>query len=264
MLTLVRRSFGRIAVAWAAAAAVLAGFQLAITAAAASLEQSGDFSRLVEAVPAFVREWIGPALASFAGMSVLSFFEPLVILLVVLFAVYVASEPAADVESGLVDLILARPLPRRTLITRSLVLMTATTAGLVLVLTATSWISLMLLSPPDAVWPQPRIVLLLTANLFAIGWSLGGVSLGAAGSLPRRASVLGLMTVSIIALFLLKILVESSATFESLWWATPFYFFRGTAILTGDAELARDFTVLFVLGAAGVALAYWRYERRDL
>ena len=51
-------------------------------------------------------------------------------MLVVQFAVYLAVEPAGDVESRLVDLLLARPLPRHYLLTRSLVVMTG--AALVL------------------------------------------------------------------------------------------------------------------------------------
>ena len=37
-------------------------------------------------------------------------------------AVYIATEPAHEVESGLVDLVLARAVPRRRLLTRSLLL----------------------------------------------------------------------------------------------------------------------------------------------
>src|SRR5688572_9320240 len=136
MLILLRRSFGRIARIWVSLLAVLVGFQFALMGAAVSLEQAGDFQRLLEAVPAFVRNTIGPALASFAGMAVLAYFEPAIILGLVLFSVYVASEPAGDVESGLVDLMLARPLPRHWLISRSLLLMTGSTGSLVLGLVA--------------------------------------------------------------------------------------------------------------------------------
>lgn len=37
------------------------------------------------------------------------------------FASYVAAKPAGDVELGLVDLVLARPVPRHRLVTRSLI-----------------------------------------------------------------------------------------------------------------------------------------------
>ena len=116
MLTLLARSFGRVSRMWAACALLLAGFQVALTSAALSLQESGDYGRLFDAVPAFVRNWLGPSLSSFAGMTALVFFEPLVILLLVLFAVYIASEPASDVEDGLVDLLLADALDRDQLL----------------------------------------------------------------------------------------------------------------------------------------------------
>ena len=57
-------------------------------------------------------------------MASLGFFEPLIVMLVVQFAIFLATEPAGDVETGLVDLVLARPVPRHWLVTRSLIAMT--------------------------------------------------------------------------------------------------------------------------------------------
>lgn len=264
MMTLVWRSFGRVSTAWMASALVLVVFQVAIIAAAVSLERAGNFTNLVNAVPAFVRDMIYPALASFAGMSVLAYIEPLVVLLLTLFAVYVASEPAGDVESGIVDLVLSRPVPRHWLISRSLLLMTAAVIGFVLVLTATNQISMRLAAPPGAAWPAPRVVPLLAVHLFALAWCFGGLTLGVAASLPRRAPVIGSMTVAILALYLLDVLVESSTRFSSLWWTTPFHYSHGMPILTGTAHTARNLIVLLGLGSIGVTAAYWKFNHRDV
>ena len=264
MLTLVRRSFGRVAVAWVAGALVLAGFQAAIVAAAVSLEESGDFKSLVNAVPAFVREMMYPALASFSGMSALAFFEPLVILLVTLFAIYVASEPAGDVESGIVDLVLARPVPRHWVISRSLVLMAATTGAFGLTLAATNRLALLWMAPAGAAWPTSEVVTLMTVHLCAVGWCFGGLTLGAAGAMPRRTAVLGVMIVATIALYLLEVLVNWSTMFEPFWWVTPFHYFHGTEIITGTSQTARNLIVLGSLGIIGAAAGYWQFNRRDV
>jgi ABC-2 type transport system permease protein len=264
MLTLVRRSFGRIARLFLAAALLLAGFQLALIGAAASLQASGDFERLADAVPAFVRDGLGPALLSFAGMTSLAFFEPLVVLLIVLFAIAVATEPAGDVESGLVDLILARPLPRHWLMTRSLLLMTGVIVGLVGFLGLSMWIGLWLLAPAGVAWPAPSKVLELMAHLAAIAWLFGCVGLAAAATVTRRSSALGIVSLSAVGLYLLNVLVEFSDTFKPIWWMTPFQFFHGSAILYDVARPALDLSVLLGIGVVFAASAYWRFEKRDL
>ncbi len=264
MLTLLARSFGRISRMWVASAVLLAGFQVALTSAALSLQQSGDYGRLFEAVPAFVRNWLGPSLSSFAGMTALVFFEPLVILLLVLFAVYIASEPASDVEDGLVDLILARPIRRHWIVTRSLLVMTMTTLTLVLVLAAANPASVALMAPDGVPGPSGKTVLNLSAHLFALTWCFGGLTLAVAGRLDRRSSVLGVLTIAVIALFLLKVLVEFSSRFEKFRWITPFDYFQGTQILLGKAPVVLDLTVLASIGLAGTVIGYWQFARRDL
>ena len=62
-------------------------------------------------------------------MATLGYFHPLPLMLVVQFAIYLATEPAGEIEFGLVDLILARPLPRHWLVTRSLLMMTIGPVG---------------------------------------------------------------------------------------------------------------------------------------
>jgi ABC-2 type transport system permease protein len=264
VLTLLARSCGRVWRMWIASAVLLAGFQLTLTSTAVSLQESGDYQRLFEAVPAFVRDWIGPSLTSFAGMTALVFFEPLVILLLVLFAVYIASEPAADVEDGLVDLILARPLPRHWILTRSVVVMTGSTLTLVLVLAATNVASVALMAPAGVPGPTGRTVLSLMVHLFALTWCFGGLTLAVAARSKRRTSVLGTLTIAVVGLFLLKVLVEFSTRFDWLRWLTPFDYFQGTQVLLGRDDLAWDVAVLGTIGVAGIALAYWQFHGRDL
>lgn len=249
---------------WAATAVLLVAFQVALTVTAVSLHQSGDYQRLFEAVPAFVRSMIGPALTSFAGMTALVFFEPLVILLLVLFAVYVASEPAGDVEDGLVDLMLARPLPRHWLVTRSLLAMAGTAAALVLVLAAANVASTLLFAPAGEPGSPGGTLLSLMAHLFAVTWCFGGATLAVATRSGRRGTVLGVMTLAAITLFLVKVLGEFSRRFDWLRGLSPFDYFRGPEILLGTAPVARNLTVLAAIGAVGVIVAYWQFQRRDL
>lgn len=263
-LTLAGRSFGRISRLFFSTVAILAGFQVALILSAASVASDGSFEALARAVPAFVQAAIGPALTSFAGMTMLGYFDPVIVLMVVMFCVYVASEPAGDVEAGLVDLLLARPLGRHAIVGRSLVLMVGTLAGLVGGMGLSTWLGLALLAPEDVAWPERRTVIMMMAHLAAISWCLGGIGLAAAAWMSRRAAAVGLVALLAVSLLLLDVLVEFSARFHGLWWVTPFHYFHGAAILQNATDPVRNLTVLGGIGAVAASLAFWQFNRRDL
>ena len=75
---------------------------------------------------------------TFAGAIALGFAHPLVMLSLSCVAIYVASEPAGEVEDGLVDLIVARPVPRFLIVTRSAFVFAAGSAAVVAAMFATS------------------------------------------------------------------------------------------------------------------------------
>ena len=52
---------------------------------------------------------MGPALTSFRGMVLFAYVDPLIVMLIVQFAIYLATEPAGEVESNLVDLAAGAP-----------------------------------------------------------------------------------------------------------------------------------------------------------
>ena len=142
MTPLVLRSLGRVKILSATLAVVLSGLQLAIIAAARSLAETSIFESLLQAVPAVFVQIMGPALTSFSGMVMFAYVDPLIVMLVVVFAIYLASEPAGEVESNLVDLVLARPLPRHVIVTRSFLVMAIGTAFMSGAMQATTWAGL--------------------------------------------------------------------------------------------------------------------------
>lgn len=264
MLTLLARSLHRIAGLLAALVGLLMAFQISLVAVAASFENRDDFAGLAELVPEFVREAFGLALSSFSGMAVIGFFEPLPIMIVVQFAIYVATEPAADIETGLVDLILARSLPRSQLITRSLLLMTLVTIALSATMAAGTWLALSFLAPENVAWPEPRIVLMLTSHLAAVGWCSGAVALAAGARARRRGTAQATIAILAVGLYLVDMLGESWAVMRPAARFSPFHYYHGAAILAGTAEPMLDFFVLGTSGLAAIALAYWQFHRRDL
>src|SRR5262245_25810254 len=157
-LTLIRRTIARAATLFIVIAALLVSFQLTIVAIAATISDGSGFEPFARMVPAMFGNFLGESLMSFAGMTSLGFFEPLILMMVVQFAIYLGTEPAGDVETGLVDLVLARPLARHQLVTRSLIVMSGAAIFLPAAMAATLWIALRWFGPAGVAWPQPHRV----------------------------------------------------------------------------------------------------------
>jgi hypothetical protein len=264
VLTLIRRTLGRVGRILSVLAVLLTLFQVSIVAVAASLQESHGFDRIAGLLPAFIQQGFGPALTSFPGMAGLGFFEPLIVMLVVQFAIYLATEPAGDVESGLVDLILARPLPRHRLVTRSLLVMTGATVTLSMTMVLSLYASLWVLAPQVAAWPTPHVVFLLMAHLTAVAWCFGGAALAAAAWSRRRGLAQSAVAVAAVAFYLMEVVGEAWSRAAWASWLSPFHRFHGSGILSGQTNPGRDLTILGTLGLAGVLLAYWQFSRRDV
>ena len=264
MLTLVRRTLSRVTGSAAAVALIPVTFQIALVAIAASFEDGAGFEHLAGLAPAFVQQAFGLALTSFGGLTTLAFYEPLIVVLVVEFAIYVATEPAGDVESGLVDLVLARPLARHRLITRSLIVMSGSAISLPLMMAVSLWLSLAWLAPAGATWPDTRTVTVLAAHLAAVAWCFGGAGLAAAAWSRRRGAAQAFVGIGAVVLYLVDFVGDAWTRVSWVAWLSPFHQFHGARILAGTTHPARNLSVLFTLGAIGIVMAYWKFQRRDL
>lgn len=264
MTALVARSFGRIVMPFSAVLSVLAAFQVALIAVAASLAADGEFDRLTQVVPSAFRAALAPALTSFGNMTTFGYFDAIIVFIVVQWAIYVASEPAGDIEAGLVDLVLARPLPRHWLVTRSLVV----TFGSILMVTAAmgvgTLIGLSLLAPSNATWPEGRLIVTMMVHLTAVAWCFGAAALAAAAWVRRRATAIAIVTMAAMVAYLIDLL--------GLWWqpirsvaqASPFNYFHGGALVAGTSDPVRNLTVLGIMTLTSIVVAYWTFSRRDL
>ncbi len=244
-------------------AAVLAGFQVMLVVIAASLQQEGLFSQLAAIVPSNIQAALGGSLiASFGGLLAFGFFHPVVVLGLTTGAGYLASELAGDVESGLVDLLAARPVPRAALVARTLAAMAAASATIVGLMLAASRIAA--LAVGGAALAPASGTIALAANLLAVTWCCGAAGLAIAAVLRTRAAAAGGAALVFISAYLVN--------FAATWWRparfaarfTPFHYFDAMPIALGAHDPARDILVLLLasvlLALAGLA----GYERRDL
>jgi len=95
---------------------LLAAFQVMLVFVARFIANSGGFEQLTALLPPFARELMGPYLTSFmsfAGIISAGYIDLGVLGALIAVTVAIGTVPAAEVESGFVDLLLARPLPRQ-------------------------------------------------------------------------------------------------------------------------------------------------------
>jgi ABC-2 type transport system permease protein len=262
---LVARSLARGARVFAAVAAVLTGFQVLLVLVATTFQETRSFELLTGLMPMSVQQSFGPGalmLASFAGMVTFGYFHPIVVLAVIQVGVYAATEPAGEVEWGLFDLELARPVRRSAIVARSLLVALGVTTATVSAMAAGTWGGLWLFAPGGAKWPDPCRVLSLAVLMLSWVFAAGGLAAGAFAR--RRGSAFGAVLVATVFLYLMNFVADAWKPAAALRPFTPFHYYPGFAAANGTAPVARDLAVLAAATAVLILVAFWRFERRDV
>lgn len=266
-LTLLRHSLGRLRGLAAALAAVLALFQVLLVRVAGTLEQSSGFGALSAFAPSFLRQMAGDQLVtfmSFPGIVCLGFFHPMVIAALCGAVIAAATEPASEVESRFLDAVLVRPVPRRAVVTRSLLLLLLLPALLILAMSAGTAAGLRWLAPPGAALPDPRLIASLAVNLWALLVAVGGLALAVGATARRRSAAGAIAGLATLVLFLLDYLARAWKPADAFAWLSPFHYYRAMELLGGRPLALSHLAVLLGAGAAGTAAAYLVFARRDL
>ncbi len=261
---LVRHSLRRRRGFLGAVASTLFLFQIVMIAAGRALYKSGMLSQLGQLMPSFLEEFTNMAALSFRGLVSFGYSHPVVEFFLTAMAIGIGTEPAAEIESKFVDLLMARPIRRIAAINRSIiVLLVATFAAIGSMLIGTA-VGLQLLTPPGAKPPGTRLILSLGLNLAALVLAWGAIALAVASGSRRRttaAAICGLLAfVTFVADYVGRIweAVKPVAIFS------PFHYYNPFPMLGGAALSVRDVAVLIGIFVAGAAIANLVYVRRDL
>ncbi|HYL34640.1 MAG TPA: hypothetical protein VEV17_01865 [Bryobacteraceae bacterium] len=246
---------------------LLGGFQLVLIAVANSLQGSDAFGQLENLVPPFARELMGPsvtAMLSFQGIVCLGYYHLAVMGSLVALSISLATMPTSEVETGFIDLILARPLARHWIITRSILVVVLCTAGPVVLMMAGTWIGLGTLVRAGVAWPSAKLILSLVANLGLLLLCWGGIAM-AIGSVSRRRGVAGgLAGFAALATFLLDYVGRIWRPVESVAWLSPFRYYSPSDLVMGNPLPRSNLWALAGTAVAGYALAYLLFSRRDI
>lgn len=267
MITLMLRSASQARYVLAGAFVLLCGFQIIIVGQAAEIERSNAFGRMAELLPAFLQRGLGSRamlLASFKGTVAFGYFHPVVCMIVSVLAMYLAVEVAHEIESGLVDLELSRPVARHRLMTRTVLLMLGGSALAVVLMAAGTSLGMRFFGAGDLVLPAPQVRAWMLLNLFAIASCFGAFALLVASWSSRWTTALTLVVLAAVVLYCLDFLAIGWDPMKKISWLSPFHYYPALDVLAGDAPMARNLGILFSSAAVMTAAAYWQFHRRDL
>jgi ABC-type transport system involved in multi-copper enzyme maturation permease subunit len=246
---------------------LLCGFQLVIVGQASAIAEQNSFSRMAEFMPAFLQRGLGSRamlLATFNGTVAFGYFHPVVLVLISTLGIYLTTEPAHEVEAGLVDLELARAVPRHVLITRSIAAAAIAVGAATLLMGVGTWLGLRAFALPSYGQPSWRTIVMLQCHVFATAAVCGSAGLAIAAGARRWSHAFFTAALMTVVVYLVDFLSIGWPMMRSISWISPFRYYPALSILAGDAPEWRNLIVLFSAAAILCALGYWRFERRDL
>ncbi len=248
-------------------ASILAGFQILMNLAASVIQQENAFGPLSSLLPDFLRQLLGPsvlALLSFSGIVCLGYFHIAVVGWLVGMMIALATEPAAEIEIRFMDLVMAHPMARHWVITRSILMILGCTVFVLSAMMAGTWMGLHWLAPRDVVQPTLRLVRSLVLNVSVLLLSWGGITLVMTALARRRgvpASIAGGLA---LTSYLIDYLARVWKPARAVSWLSPFHYFNAVDLITSGTLPLRDLYVLAATAACSFGLAYLIFARRDL
>jgi ABC-type transport system involved in multi-copper enzyme maturation permease subunit len=263
-MTLVRHSLRRRRTFLIAGGLFLFAFQIFMILVARAIYRTGGFEELGSLMPNFLEQWTNMVALSFKGMVLFGYSHPLVELFLIAIVIGVATEPAMEIESKFIDLLMARPLRRSAAIVRSMILVLIVTAGAVGSMFLGQWIGLRLFTPATAQAPELRTSLYLVANLAVLILAWGGIALAIAALSRRRATAVAICGFFAFAMFVLDYTGRFWQKIATTSRLSPFHYYSPFPLI-GGARLPRlDVIVLVAIFIAGSLVATIAYARRDL
>jgi ABC-2 type transport system permease protein len=246
---------------------VLACFQVVLVEVAGSIQTGGGFEQLTALLPQFARELLGPSLVSFmsfAGIVCVGYFHLAVMTSLMAVSMALATVPVSEIESGFIDLVLARPLARQWIITRSIAVVTLSIALMLAMILTGTWAGLEMLAPKGSQWPSARLLLSLAANLGMLMLCWSGVAMAIGAGARRRAVAAGWAGLLALAAFLLDYVGRLWKPAEAVAWLSPFRYYNPFDLVMGTALPWKNPAVLGGIALAGFATAYVVFARRDI
>lgn len=245
---------------------LLAAFQVLRVHIAASVHQAGEFEQIAALLPPAVRAILGPSLSSvmsFNGIVCGGYFDLGNVLALVALSIALATLPASEIETGFADLMLARPMPRHWLISRTISLVLFSILLMLLSIMVGTWCGLALFAPPNNPGPPTRQTASLALNLGLLLLCWSGVAM-AFGAAYRRGSACATVSLIAFAALILDYAQKLWPPLERVGWLSPFQYYAPFDLVMGSPLPVGSLLILWAIAMTGFTLAYLIISQRDI
>jgi ABC-type transport system involved in multi-copper enzyme maturation permease subunit len=266
-IALVKRSAAQMRYAVIGSLTLTFALQLVLVGQAVSIQASQSFASVASLIPGFIGRGLGSEallLASFKGTVMLGYFHPLLCVLIPAVAMYAATEPAHEVESGLVDLVLARSMPRALVLTRSLVVGLLYSVAAISAMALGTYTGALLFDAARYDLPSADLLGRLLLHLLAVCCCFAGYGLFAAVTSKRWSTAFTTAVLTAVFAYLVDFLALGWPIMRWAAYLSPYRYYHALAIASGTASEGRDYIVLLGAAIAFTTAAYWQFNRRDL
>jgi len=239
-------------------------FEFVIVWMSAQIDAGPGLRVLIELMPPSLREVLTAQISmlSFQGAVGFGFQHPIVLAISIAFTIVVGSIPAAERESGLLDLILAQPVPRQSYLIAVLLLLTigavALPSAALLGVAAT-----MQLVEVNSELPWTRYIP-CAAGLSMLMLAIAGYTLMLSAGARRRGRAAAQATGVTIVALTVDMLAQVWAPLRSISWLSPFHYFRPIPAAVTPHTPPENAIVLLGLFVVTTAVASVIFRRRDL
>lgn len=199
---------------------------------------------------------------SFEGIVAFGFQHPMFLVAAAAFILAAATVPAAERETGFLDLVLARPVPRGAYVLATLLLVVTGAVAIPMAILAGAGIGLATVHavPPGLSWVD---YVPAAAALASVLLAVGGIGLLAAVSARRRGPAIGRAVGLVLVFYWLDFVGPLWDVLETVRWISPFAYFEPAAAVTAGVG-AVDTAVLLAVFAATAVAAFLEFGRQDL
>jgi ABC-2 type transport system permease protein len=236
--------------------AALAGafaFELLMVWIGSTMDTGPEFQALLTAVlpPAMVNLVVNQfGLASFAASVAFGFKHPFVIAAGAAVVITMASVPAAERESGFLDLILARPVTRASYMRAHIALLLVPAFAFPVVLFAAAVTGLAITGRTDVTGTNYALA---AAAFMPLLLCIGGYTLLFAAGAQRRGSAVAPAAALTMGFYVYEVVASMWDRLRGWEWLTIFDAYRPVGLATGDATTTAP---LLLLGLACVLLGF--------
>ncbi len=207
-------------------------------------------------------EFGGGDVFSLSGSIALGSIHPIALVLNSIFAVgFSVSAIAGERQRGTLEVLLARPLSRRTAYTTLLVAGFLFVAAAISATVVGSFVGSAIAGVTDEL-DVGRLPLLWLNGVLLFG-AITAIGLAASVSFDRLSPALGVTIAIVVVMYFLDVLGQFWADAKFLQPYSLFYYYDPKDLLDGAARIG-DFVVLAVVTAIAIAWALVEFPRRDL